>query len=61
MNNRDATGHVTGRSVFLDDIPVLKNTLYGAVTGSPSAHGRITHIDTSKAMETAGGGEGLYM
>jgi xanthine dehydrogenase large subunit len=54
MNNRDATGHVTGRSVFLDDIPVLKNTLYGAVTGSPSAHGRITHIDTSKAMELPG-------
>lgn len=54
MNNKDATGHVTGRSVYLDDIPVLNNTLHGAVAGSPSAHGRITHIDTSKAMELPG-------
>ncbi|MCU0377722.1 MAG: molybdopterin-dependent oxidoreductase [Bacteroidales bacterium] len=54
MINKDATGHVSGRSVYLDDIPVLKNTLFGSVIGSPSAHGRITHIDTSKAMELPG-------
>ena len=31
MKNIDANGHVSGRSQYVDDIPVIKGTLYGAV------------------------------
>lgn len=54
MNNLDATGHVTGKSVYLDDIPVLKNCLHGVVFCSPSAHGTITRLDISGAMSVPG-------
>jgi xanthine dehydrogenase large subunit len=54
MNNLDATGHVTGKSVYLDDIPILKNCLYGFVFCSPSAHGKITRLDVSGAMSLPG-------
>lgn len=49
MNNIESGNHVSGRSVYLDDIPVLQNTLHAVVFGSPGAHGRITSLDLSKA------------
>ena len=54
MNNPEAINHSTGSSNYLDDIPVLKNTLYGVIFGSPSAHGKITGLDLSAAMDTPG-------
>ncbi len=39
--NIDATGHVTGRSVYLDDVPVLEGTLFAKIFDSPQAHGII--------------------
>lgn len=54
MNNIDSIGHVTGKSVFLDDIPVQKGTLYAIVFGSPVAHGEIIHIDFSSAQSLKG-------
>ncbi len=54
MNNLDATGHVTGKSVYLDDIPVLKNCLHGVVFCSPSAHGTITRFEVSGALSLPG-------
>jgi xanthine dehydrogenase large subunit len=54
MNNVDAYGHVTGRSVYLDDIPLVQGTLYGLVFGSPLAHGQITAIDYSQAEALPG-------
>jgi xanthine dehydrogenase large subunit len=54
MNNIDAIGHVTGKSVYLDDIPVRKGTLYAAVYGSPAAHGKIVRIDYSGAQSLPG-------
>ena len=54
MNNLDATGHVAGKSVYLDDIPVLKNCLHGFVFCSPSAHGEITRLDVSGPMSVPG-------
>ncbi len=54
MNNLEATGHVTGKSVYLDDIPVLKNCLHGFIFWSPSAHGVITSLDISGAMSLPG-------
>ena len=54
MSNPDAINHSTGRSQYLDDIPVLKNTLYGVILGSPSAHGRISELDLSGAITSPG-------
>jgi len=54
MSNRDSIKHATGRSQYLDDIPVLKNTLYGVIFGSPTTHGKITALDPSPALELPG-------
>jgi xanthine dehydrogenase large subunit len=54
MNKIDSIGHVTGKSVFLDDIPVQKGTLHGVVFGSPVAHGKIIHLDYSEAQALQG-------
>ncbi len=54
MQNRDSIGHVTGKSVYVDDIPEQKGTLYGKVFGSPIAHGILKKIDVSDALKTPG-------
>lgn len=54
MKNIESTGHVTGRSQYLDDIPVHSNALYGAIFTSPSAHGKIRSLDTSAASLSGG-------
>ena len=54
MNNIDSSSHVTGKSVYLDDIPVLRGTLYGVVVTSPVAHGKIRNVDFSAAAALPG-------
>jgi xanthine dehydrogenase large subunit len=54
MNNIDSINHVTGKSVYLDDIPVRKGTLHAVVFGSPVAHGTIIHSDYSAALALKG-------
>ncbi len=54
MNNIDANGHVTGRSVYLDDIAVQRGTLYALAIGSGIANGRIKKLDFSKAKAIPG-------
>jgi len=54
MSNPDAINHSTGRSQYLDDIPVLKNTLYGVIFGSPASHGKIAGLDLSGALTSPG-------
>ncbi len=54
MKNVDSIGHVTGKSVYLDDIPVQKNTQHAVVFGSPVGHGKIINIDFSEAERTPG-------
>ncbi len=54
MNNMESANHVRGRSVYLDDIPVLHNTLYGAVLGSKAAHAKITGVHLEDAMAVKG-------
>jgi xanthine dehydrogenase large subunit len=54
MKNIDAYTHVRGESVYLDDIPLIQGTLFGASFGSPAAHGIITHLDTSEAAALPG-------
>ncbi len=47
MKNIDSKGHVTGRSIYLDDIPLVQGTLHGVVFDSPVAHGVIEILDFS--------------
>jgi len=54
MKNIDSNGHVTGKSIYVDDIPTINGTLYGAVYSSPSAHGKIIAVDYSKAWNVEG-------
>ena len=54
MKNVDSRNHVTGKSVYVDDIPVQTGTLYGAVFGSPKAHGKIISLDLSEAESLQG-------
>jgi xanthine dehydrogenase large subunit len=54
MQNIDAYTHVRGESVYLDDIPEIAGTLYGAVFDSPIAHGKIRHLDINDALQSEG-------
>ncbi len=49
MKNIDSKGHVTGRSVYIDDIPVRQDTLYAVVFDAPVAHAQLLSVDTSEA------------
>lgn len=49
MKNIDSYTHLRGESVYLDDIPVLKGTLYAVVFDSPVAHGIIRSLDITAA------------
>lgn len=53
MKNIDSFTHTRGESIYLDDIPLTAGTLFGAVFGSPEAHGKILKLDVSgaEAME----------
>jgi len=52
--NIDAANHVTGRSVYVDDIPVMEGVLFVKVFDSPVAHGKIISLDFSAAETMAG-------
>ncbi|MEO7445355.1 MAG: molybdopterin cofactor-binding domain-containing protein, partial [Ferruginibacter sp.] len=54
MKNIDSFTHTRGESVYLDDIPLLAGTLFGAVFGSPVAHGKIISLDVSAAEALPG-------
>ncbi len=54
LKNVDADGHVTGKSVYVDDIPIMEGTLFLKVLGSPVAHGSIQKINYSRAEALEG-------
>ncbi len=54
MKNIDSVNHTKGLSVYVDDIPVTKDTLFGAVYASPIAHGIIKKINLEKAASLPG-------
>ena len=49
----DGAAKVTGRAIYTDDIKI-PGMLYGAMLRSPIPHGRIKHIDVSKAKALPG-------
>ena len=54
MQNIDSYTHTRGESIYLDDIPLQQGTLFGAVYGSPVAHGKILSLDISAAAAMPG-------
>ena len=54
MKNIDSRTHVRGESIYVDDIPVRQDTLFGAVFDSPIAHGGLISLQTEKARALAG-------
>lgn len=54
MKNIDSSTHVRGESIYLDDIPVIRGTLFGAAFGSPIAHGTIKNLDLTAARAMPG-------
>ncbi len=54
MKNIDSKGHVTGKSIYVDDIPIINGTLYGIIFDSPLAHGHIDSVDYTKALALPG-------
>lgn len=54
MKNIDSYTHVRGESIYLDDIPLLSGTLFGAVFGSPIAHGKIKSLNLTEAIAMTG-------
>ncbi len=49
IKNLDSYTHVRGESLYVDDINVRQGTFHAVVFDSPKAHGKIKHIDYSKA------------
>jgi xanthine dehydrogenase large subunit len=52
--NIDARYHVSGRSVYLDDIPTMQGTVFIKVIDSKIAHGKILSIDFAAASQVEG-------
>ena len=49
-----ASKHVSGESVYIDDMLVNEQLLHGHILYSPHAHARIKSIDTSAAKKLPG-------
>ncbi len=54
MKNIDSKSHVRGESVYLDDIPLFRGTLFACVYDSPVAHGKLKSVDISAAEKCDG-------
>src|ERR1700747_3874397 len=50
----DLRDKVTGVAQYVEDLPDLPNTAYGATLLSPYSHARILSIDTSQALRMPG-------
>ncbi|MDF1756080.1 MAG: molybdopterin-dependent oxidoreductase [Verrucomicrobiales bacterium] len=54
MRSIDAPNHVTGQSLYLDDLPISERTLHAAVVDSPVARGKLTSVDLKAAKGAPG-------
>lgn len=54
MKNIDSALHTTGRSMYIDDLPVPEGCLHAAVFPSPIAHGKIKKLDIESARKAPG-------
>ena len=54
LHHDSAEKHVTGESLYVDDIPVNEQLLVGHVVYSPHAHARILSLDVEEARQLPG-------
>lgn len=54
MINIDAHNHVSGRSIYLDDLPELQGTVFALPFFAASAHAHIVSIDYAAALASDG-------
>ena len=54
LRNIDSHNHVSGKSIYVDDIPVRQGTLYASVFASPVAHGKLQKLDLTEALRQPG-------
>lgn len=54
IKNMDSYTHVRGESLYVDDVNIRQGTFHAVVFDSPKAHGKIKHIDYSKAEALEG-------
>ena len=54
IRHDSAESHVTGQSVFVNDMEISSSQLVGRVVYSPLAHGIITQLDYSRALKLPG-------
>ena len=54
MKNIDSHNHVSGKSIYLDDIQELNGTLYALPFDSTVAHAKIISIDFESALNSYG-------
>jgi len=52
--HESAVKHVTGKAVYVDDIPEPRDLLHAATGGSPVAHGRIKSLDLAAVRRAEG-------
>ena len=54
VRHDSAVGHLTGRALYIDDLPAVPGTLHGSLVLSPHPHARISRIDLSRALASLG-------
>ncbi len=54
MKNIDSYTHLRGESLFVDDIMIRQDALFGLCFDSPKAHGKIVQVNYSKAETLEG-------
>ncbi|WP_222611302.1 xanthine dehydrogenase molybdopterin binding subunit [Winogradskyella echinorum] len=54
IKNLDSYTHVRGESLYVDDVNIRQGTFHAVVFDSPKAHGKIKHINYSKAEALEG-------
>ena len=54
LGHDSAAGHVTGRALYLDDMPAAPGTLGAALVLSPHPHARLKRVDFARAMAAPG-------
>ena len=52
--HESAAGHVSGESIFLDDLPPLAGELLAGIVPSPLAHGKLKRLDLAAARKIPG-------
>ena len=53
MSHDSAREHVTGRAVYVDDIPEPRGLLYAALVTSPVAHGQLRGVEQEQQAANA--------